>query len=282
LQPCADNGAKKLPHITWCATGHLALLPLHAAGIYDADDPSADGSKAPDIVVSSYTPSLSALIAAETRHASPARPLSHATPQILVVSQPDTPGLSQLPCTVTEAEMVSLHFPNSVKHLSRKHATVNAVLDAMNTHEWVHLACHGIQDTNGKPTESAFFLHDGRLQLSQLMGKAVRDAELAVLSACQTAKGDGSLPEEAVHLAAGMLAVGYKSVVATMWSIDDADGPVLSDALYVALKRNHGERVKSGEGLKVAYALHEAVGRLRKDVQEKNFARWVPFVHFGV
>src|ERR1700733_6751721 len=42
----------------------------------------------------------------------------------------------------------------------------------------------------------------------------------------QTAKGDSKLPEEAIHLAAGMLMVRYGSVVGTMWSIRDDDAPI--------------------------------------------------------
>jgi hypothetical protein len=39
---------------------------------------------------------------------------------------------------------------------------------------------------------------------------------LAFLSACQTAKGDEDMPDQAVHLAASMLFCGFKSVIATM------------------------------------------------------------------
>jgi CHAT domain-containing protein len=206
---------------------------------------------------------------------------SARTPKILVVSQPDTPEYSPLPSTSAEATDIARHFPDAVTHLASAHGTVETVLSAMGKHDWVHLACHGVQDVSGDPTKSAFFLYDGQLELAQLMGTSLPRAELAVLSACQTAKGDETLPEETVHLAAGMLAVGYRSVVATMWSIADEDGPVLADGLYAALKKNLKER-KAGEGLQVAYALHEAVGRLREAVGENNFVRWVPFVHYGL
>jgi CHAT domain-containing protein len=271
-----------LPHITWCTTGPLAFLPLHAAGIYNPDD-ALGAPKALDFVVSSYTPSLSALLAPSAHSdLSSVDNGSSRIPKILIVSQPDTPGHNPLPSTSAEATDIARHFPNdTVTHLASAHGTVEAVLDAMEQNDWVHLACHGVQDESGDPTKSAFFLHDGRLELAQLMGKSLPCAELAVLSACQTAKGDEMLPEEAVHLAAGMLAVGYRSVVATMWSIADEDGPILADGLYAALTRNLDER-RAGEGLGVAYALHEAVERLREKVGEKNFARWVPFVHYGL
>jgi CHAT domain-containing protein len=42
---------------------------------------------------------------------------------------------------------------------------------------------------------------------------------LAFLSACETARGDEKIPDEALHLAATPLSAGYRSVVATMWYV---------------------------------------------------------------
>ncbi|KAI0028659.1 CHAT domain-containing protein, partial [Vararia minispora EC-137] len=231
--------------------------------------------KTADSVISSYTPSFSALLAAQAQRT--ARPSAENTPRILVVSQPNTPGQTSLPFTITEAVRVCDRFPQCTTRLEDTHATVDAVINAMTEHDWVHLACHGEHDPHN-PTESAFHLHDGRLALSRLMSMTHVHAELAVLSACQTAKGSDELPEEAIHLSAGMLAAGYRSVVATLWSIADEDGPVLADALYGALKRN----IETGKKLDVARALHEATAELRETVGELNFVRWVPFIHFGV
>ncbi|KAI0030584.1 CHAT domain-containing protein [Vararia minispora EC-137] len=261
----------RLPHVTWCATGPLSFLPLHAAGIYRSK--RAPACKTSDYVVSSYTTSLSTLLASRKKQVTP---FYDTYPNILVVSQPKTPGQQPLPYTIEEASTVRKHFRSAVFHLCDAEGKVNVVFDAMREHEWVHLACHGAQDP-GIPTKSAFYLYDGLLELSRLMSVSHPRAELAILSACQTAKGSDEVPEEAMHLSAGMLAAGYKSVVATMWSIADKDGPVLADALYAALKRN----LEAGKGLRVAHALHDAVEELRGTVGETNFVRWVPFVHFG-
>ena len=113
------------------------------------------------------------------------------------------------------------------------------------------------------------------------MNTASDDAEIAFLSACKTAVGDEKVPEESVHLAAGMLVVGFKGVIATMWSIGDADAPIVVQEYYKCLLglRMAG-KVKHG-GTGAAYALHAAVNRLREMVGEKDFVRWAPFVHFG-
>jgi CHAT domain-containing protein len=48
---------------------------------------------------------------------------------------------------------------------------------------------------------------------------SLESAQLAYPSACHTSAGDEKLSEEAVHLAAGMMAAGYRGVLATMWEI---------------------------------------------------------------
>ncbi|KAK0502203.1 hypothetical protein EDD18DRAFT_683723 [Armillaria luteobubalina] len=91
--------------------------------------------------------------------------------------------------------------------------------------------------------------------------------------------GDESLSEESVHLAAGMLMAGYQSVIATLWSIRDADAPLVADEVYSQLFSD-GEP-DSGNA---TVALHHAVQSLRKRVEDDpdSFVRWVPFIHVGV
>ncbi|KAI0083131.1 CHAT domain-containing protein [Irpex rosettiformis] len=113
------------------------------------------------------------------------------------------------------------------------------------------------------------------------MSHHLPNADLAVLSACQTATGDETLSdsEEAVHLSAGMLNVGYKSVVGTMWSISDYIALEVMRVFYTATAK----QVKSGGELQLAYVLHEATKGLRsKPVRTNDFLRWVSFVHFGL
>jgi CHAT domain-containing protein len=109
------------------------------------------------------------------------------------------------------------------------------------------------------------------------MKQSFTHTELAVLSACQTAKGDSKLPEEAIHLAVGMLMAGYGSVVGTMWSIRDYDAPIIAEKFYKYLIDEAG-----GHGSRAAYALHNAVAHLRDVRGENNFPSWVPFVHLGI
>ncbi|KAI0310885.1 CHAT domain-containing protein, partial [Amylostereum chailletii] len=254
-----------LPHLTWCATGPLAFLPLHAAGIYD----EAGGPKVFNYVISSYTPTLSALLEAG-RRANNHSP----TPSVLAVSQLGT-GQHSLPGTVEEIAAIQMIVGNHGLHLDGENATKDSVLTAMENHNWIHLACHAHQDIQD-PTKSAFILHNSQLDLLSIMQRSFKHTELAFLSACQTATGDEKLTEEVVHLAAGMLMAGYSSVVATMWSIKDKDAPVVAKEFYSRLMEGGHDRRKA------SYALHAAVRRLRDEVGEKEFVRWVPFIHIGI
>lgn len=111
--------------------------------------------------------------------------------------------------------------------------------------------------------KSKFALHDGALDLKTIMKKTFKCAGMAFLSACQTATGDENRPEEGVHLAAAMLAAGYRTVYATVWSIGDKDGPVVAKEVYSYLLNRSGR----GNG-KEAYALHQAVAILRNNAGE--------------
>ena len=96
----------RLPHITWCPTGKLAHLPLHAAGIYK--DPF--GPRVFDFVVSSYTPSLTAFI-----HGRDGVARRSSVPKVLLVTQPETPEQSPLPGTAKErATLLKVYMKSEI------------------------------------------------------------------------------------------------------------------------------------------------------------------------
>jgi len=260
-----------MPHITWCLTGPLTFLPIHAAGCYDGKN----GPKIFDYVVSSYTPTLTALLSAK-RHP----PRTTQAARLLVVSQPATPHHMPLPGTVAEVDAIKALGNGTdrldVTWLDNQEATTTALLHHMKECNWLHLACHGVQDTTN-PIKSAFFLIDGPLTLQEITKQSFSHTELAVLSAGQTAKGDSKLPDEAIHLAAGMLVAGYGSVVGTMWSTRDDDAPIITARFYKYLIQEAG-----GDSSKAAYALHDAVAHLRNLRGENEFGSWVPFIHLGI
>jgi len=141
-------------------------------------------------------------------------------------------------------------------------ATVESVLQSMELYPSIHLACHASQNLE-KPLSSGIHLHNGVLELSAITKKNLPNANFAFLSACQTSTGDENLPEEAVHLAAGMLAAGYQSVVAMMWSIFDVHAPCVAESFYESLLGDGQDEGRQRlDGISMARALHYATQQL--------------------
>jgi len=163
-------------------------------------------------------------------------------------------------------------------------ATTANVRKEMALYDSIHLACHAKQNVK-KPLESGFYLLNEMLSLSEIIKQHNSNGDLAFLSACQTSTGDEQLSEEAVHLAGGMLAAGYRSIVATMWSMSDAYGAETAETFYSCLLQKSwcfGKAQLNGE--RAAFALHHAVHCLRKRVgdTDRGLLIWLPYVHFGV
>ena len=254
-------------HIWWCPTGPLSFLPIHAAGVYPV------GPKLSDFVVSSYTPTLSALL--NVSH-TPVKKV----PQLLTVALPKV-SYPPLPGAGREVEHIAKNADKfHVVSLLDSQATSEEVAKAMQSSTWVHFACHGIQD-NTNPTESCLSLaKSSKLTLMDIIKLSLKHAELAFLSACETATGDGELQDEAVHLAAGMLLVGYHGVIATMWTIDDEFTIGVAVETYRLLFKEYG-----ADSTRAAEALHFAVKKVSKEWEAKGKSSLfysVPFIHMGV
>jgi CHAT domain-containing protein len=130
---------------------------------------------------------------------------------LLVVVQNPFQG-STLPMAPEEANVVrSLITSKTIETSSCANVLANVQSTSI-----LHMVCHGSQDRSDA-LQSSFSLEDGILTVSELIKLELPNAFLAVLSACETAKGDASQPDQAIHLAAAMLFAGFKSVVATMW-----------------------------------------------------------------
>jgi len=230
-------------------------------------------------VVSSYTPTIQALNKKCNVSCISSKPTS-----LVLISQPNSPGHSLIPWTRKETHDLKALMDRSgitALLLEDARATTDKVKTEMKAHNWVHFACHGIQDVND-PLKSGVHLQNGRLELFEIIQQQNLNPDLAFLSACQTSKGDLGLSEEVVHLAAGMLAVGYFGVVGTMWSISDMHGPEFTMEFYQYLLRKKGA-LQGLDSTQAAYALDHATRKVRESLgqSETAFLTWVPYVHFG-
>jgi CHAT domain-containing protein len=204
------------PRLHWCPVGALAFVPIHAAGVYSQSNPECCS----DYVVSSYTPTLSALRRARMDFV----PMASQSLVLLAAAASDTVKSldlstlynvrSEMNHVVRIAQATGLN--DILEYGQTSAAKVQEVTEALPRADIVHLACHGLQNARD-PLDSGFCLGDGKLTISKLMDIKLDRAFLAFLSACETAKGDKEQPDQVIHLAAAMLFCGFRSIVATMW-----------------------------------------------------------------
>jgi hypothetical protein len=144
------------------------------------------------------------------------------------------------------------------------------------------MSCHGFQHP-ADPSLSAFLLHDQPLTLADLAALNLREIDLAYLSACQTATGDLRLLDEALHLAGALQLVGYRHVLATLWSISDPAALAMADIVCAHLRHpdpDHPHDTDRPQAARAAYALHRAIAGLRKKYPGYPLL-WAPYIHLG-
>jgi tetratricopeptide (TPR) repeat protein len=212
------NHSRKRKRLYWCPTGSFSFVPLHAAGIYHGDNQIGCS----DFVISSYTPTLTALVKAQDNWVS----LHKSSLSALIVAETSAPGMSRIPHAEREAVVVADTLAGAAPALqcyvagvgSTAGTLLSTVLEKLELVNMVHFACHG-QQHPADPLESGFKLRDGALTVSALMRLKLPHAQFAFLSACETAQGDKNQPDQMIHLAAAMLFTGFNSVIGTMWSV---------------------------------------------------------------
>ncbi|KAG1775462.1 CHAT domain-containing protein [Suillus placidus] len=265
----------KFRRIWLCPTAAFTSIPLHAAHPFRTN---ADGSKEPcleDLYICSYTPTLSALV--RSRQTMKKR----VTPSFVTIGQgqPGTGKGKALLAVDSELELVHKLVPAMANctTISRDAATRAGALQALQQNTWVHLACHGKQDPT-QPYNSHFVMRDEPLTLLDIMERDIPHAEFAFLSACHTAVGDEKTPDEVIHLAAGLQFSGFKSVVGTLWEVDDAVAKHVVKVFY----ENMFMDLKDGGDMdctKAAWALNRATHAVKTEVPLEQ--RMV-FIHIGV
>ncbi|KIJ60744.1 hypothetical protein HYDPIDRAFT_98065 [Hydnomerulius pinastri MD-312] len=260
--------ARKDSRIWWCPTSLFTILPLHSAGEYER------GSQVlSKLFVSSYTPSLLALIKART-YPKTTSDINFATISQAKPSFASWKPLHYVDPEVDEIEKLLPTPPVLFTKLTSSESTKQQVLRTLQGHQWFHLSCHGMQDLKA-PFQSCFAMGDRPLSLLDIIDANISGHEFAFLSACETAMGDLSAPDEVIHLAAGLQFMGVKSVIGTLWSVGDK---VAYDLVLVFYK----EFCKDGtmDCTMAARALHKAVATLAEDKVPLEVRAM--FIHIGI
>ncbi|KAG1790464.1 CHAT domain-containing protein [Suillus plorans] len=259
-----------------CPTAAFTSIPLHAAHPFQTKaDRSGKEPCLEDLYICSYTPTLSALIRSRQL-------MKKRVPPSFVAIGQGQPGAGKgkaLLAVDSELELVHKLVPATANRttISGDAATRAGALSALQQNTWVHLACHGKQDPK-QPYDSHFVMRDEHLTLLDIMERHIPQAEFAFLSACHTAVGDEETPDEVIHLAAGLQFSGFKSVVGTLWEVDDSVAKHVVEAFYGYM---FGDLKKGGvmDCTRAAWALNCATHAVKTKVPLEQ--RMV-FVHIGV
>ena len=123
-----------------------------------------------------------------------------------------------------------------------KYATKETFLAEAAKYRIIHLATHGKADDRAGDyaflafQESNDSMDNERLYVKDLYNCAL-NADLVVLSACETGVGKWQRGEGIISLARAFAYAGTKSIVTTLWQIDDARTKNLMELFYTHLKR---------------------------------------------
>ena len=284
VEPIADmlRNDIQLPQgsrIWWCPTSKFTILPFHAAGPHRKSKKNML-----DLYVSSYAPSLSALIRARdrVRARKQARNVSGTADMITFAAvgqrkpSPDI-KLPELPEVEREIQRIreQTGMPPDVKFeaVISDAATIAGAVQAFRGHRWVHVACHGAQHAK-KPFESWFAMGDGRLTLMRIIQERYTDSDFAFLSACHTALGDKSTPDEVLHLAAGMQFAGFSGVIGTLWKVDDSVAHQVVTRFY--------KEMFSRPVIDFEYAAKALNIAALETAEEVSLEKRIVFVHIGI
>ena len=183
--------------------------------------------------------------------------------------------LDDLPCAQEEVEMIASIL--NTRPLTGRRATKAEVMKRMSSVGLIHIAAHGNERTGEialcpNPGWTSKFPQkkDFMLTMSDVQAANLR-ARLVVLSCCHSGRGRISKGEGVVGIARAFLAAGARSVLVTLWAIDDEATMVFMKSFYQHLK----------EGKTASAAIHQSMKSFRESEKFSEVRYWAPFQLIG-
>ena len=204
----------------------------------------------------------------------------HSTSGALLVGNPwvetvriNRKKVPQLPGAEKEVKMIGQIL--NIVPLTGKNATKEQVLSRLNPVSLIHIAAYG-RTENGEIILSSNLVigdrpkeEDFLLTIADVLGAKLH-AKLVVLSCCHSGRGPIKA-EGVVGIARAFLGAGARSVIATLWKIDDK--------ATLEFMRHFYEHLVAGQS--ASKSLHQAMKCLRESGQYKAVKHWAPFVLIG-
>jgi CHAT domain-containing protein len=166
--------------------------------------------------------------------------IKHVDIKDLTSKRSDRNVLMPIPGVQKEVENISEIFNGSI--FEDKQATEANFKAKAGNYGLLHLAMHTIiNDENPLYSKLVFYQNDdkqddGLLNTYELFNMDL-NAQLAVLSACNTGAGKLQRGEGVMSLARGFFYAGVPSIVMTLWSVEDYSGVELMTSFYSVLAK---------------------------------------------
>jgi CHAT domain-containing protein len=201
--------------------------------------------------------------------------------------------LPRLPWTRREVRNIASTVPRSRILLgsdaSEQELSRLAASGELKKFDWIHLATHALIDDE-HPWRSALVLSrvnlpdplesviagneifDGLLNVQEIMREWDLSADLVALSACRTGLGKEIAGEGYIGLAHGLLQAGARTLLVSLWRIEDEPASLLMGRFYENILRSRGEGSDGGksEPISKAKALQEAKRWLRAQTDQEG------------
>lgn len=208
----------------------------------------------------------------------------HSENGALVVGDPEIPlvkyrgswhYLSRLPCARQETDMIGRL--TNVKPLIGKEATKEEVLEQLSAVALVHIAAHGLFERgeialapSSRRNPQTLEEKDWILTMADVLNVKVR-AKLVVLSCCHSGRGKIS-SEGVVGIARAFLAAGARSVLVSLWAIEDQDTMRFMNSFYQHLVQGRGSSEALNRAMKYMKDSDKSVNKIHN---------WAPFLLIG-
>ena len=204
----------------------------------------------------------------------------HSTSGALLVGDPWVESVrfrkkrvKQLPAAKKEVEMIGKIL--KIEPLTGKDATKGEVLSRLNSVALVHIAAHGRAESgeiilSPNPTRSKTPKEEEFLLMMADVLNAKLQARLVVLSCCHSGRGKIKA-EGVVGIARAFLGAGTRSVLASLWAIND-------EATLEFMRKFYEHLI---EEQSATTSLNQAMKWMRESDNFSDMANWAPFVLIG-
>lgn len=167
---------------------------------------------------------------------------------IFLAVRADTTFLESLP--YANREVLFAHSLAGGKLLSGRNATEARFKKLAGNYDIIHLATHGIVNEESMFDSRLIFARDDSREDGLLYNYEVynlkQTSQLVILSACNTGNGKSYDGEGVISTGRGFLSSGSRSVIMTLWQVNDLTSFELIQKFYIHLK----EKLKISDALR--------------------------------